>query len=154
MPPKRLLATTFIPSAWIDDTLISERRAGLTKYLNDVLQSPEYKGNPALAAFFSQSTPTSAFDLEDALPSTLSRKAALDLKAQSADVTPIAAAYYENWATSPSVENIDFSKFDIIFFGKFTNTFGVFLLSIIVCKRSLPLVPLTNYPGILMLWPC
>jgi len=119
LPPKRLLATTFIPSVWIDDTLISERRAGLTKYLNDILQSPEYKGNPALVAFFSQSAPTSAFDLEDALPSTLSRKTALDLKAQSANVSPIAAAYYENWATSPSVENIDFSKFDIIFFGKF-----------------------------------
>ncbi|KIM81786.1 glycoside hydrolase family 18 protein [Piloderma croceum F 1598] len=116
LPPKRLLAITFIPSAWIDDTLISERRAGLTKYLNDVLQSPEYKGNPALVAFLSQSTPTGSFDFEDALPSMLSRKAALDLKAQSADVTPIAAAYYENWATSPSVENIDFSKFDIIFF--------------------------------------
>jgi chitinase len=117
LPPKRLLATTFIPSAWIDDTLISERRAGLTRYLNDILQSPEYKGNPALVEFLSQAPPTSAFDLEDALPSTLSRKAALDLNAQSAAVTPIAAAYYEDWATSPKVENIDFSKFDIIFFG-------------------------------------
>jgi chitinase len=156
LPPKRLLATTFIPSAWIDDTLISERRAGLTKYLNDVLQSPEYKGNPVLVAFLSQSTPTSAFDLEDALPSTLSRKAALDLKARSADVTPIAAAYYENWATSPSVENIDFSKFDIIFFGKFTKACDECFCAYLsfICKRSLPPVPRTSYPGILMLWPC
>ncbi|KIM81785.1 glycoside hydrolase family 18 protein [Piloderma croceum F 1598] len=116
LPPKRLLVTTFIPSAWIDDTLISERRAGLTKYLNDILQSPQYEGNSALVGFLSQAVSTSAFDLEDALPSTLSRKAALDLVGQAAAVTPIAAAYYEDWATSPSVENIDFSKFDIIFF--------------------------------------
>jgi chitinase len=113
-----LLATTFIPSAWIDDTLISERRAGLTKYLDDILQSPQYEGNDALVGFLSQAAPTTACDLEDALPSTLSRKAAFDLVGQAATVTPVAAAYYEDWATSPSVENIDFSKFNIIFFGK------------------------------------
>lgn len=64
------------------------------------MQSSEFKGSPALAQFLSQATPSSAFDLEDALPSTLSRKTAVDVQAQAAavtsTVTPIAAAYYEN----------------------------------------------------------
>ncbi|KAF7351121.1 Glycoside hydrolase family 18 protein [Mycena sanguinolenta] len=37
LPPKRILATTFIPSAWVDDTLIAERKDGLKAYLNTVL---------------------------------------------------------------------------------------------------------------------
>jgi chitinase len=112
-----LLATTFVPSTWADDPLICERKAGLTNYLNDLLQSAEYKGNPALVQFLSQSSPVSGFDLEDALPSSISKQSALDLEAQVSAVKPIAAGYYENWTTSLSVENIEFSKFDIIFFG-------------------------------------
>jgi chitinase len=81
------------------------------------LQTPQYEENPVLVRFLNHAIPSRDFDLEDALPSTLSRKAALNLQAQVAAVTPIAAAYYEAWATSPTVENIKFSMFDIIFFG-------------------------------------
>ena len=111
--------TTFVPSAWADDALISERKTGLTRYLNDLLHSSEYSGDPALVYFLkSQLTLGSAFDLEDALPSTLSRMTALDLEAQGAvAVKPVAAAYYEAWATSPAVHNIHFPLFEIIFFG-------------------------------------
>ncbi|GLB44488.1 putative glyco_18 [Lyophyllum shimeji] len=122
LPPKRLLATTFIPSAWVDDALIAERKAGLTQYLSDLLQSPDYKDAPALLAFLSADDILAPrkFDVEDAVPSTLSRKAALDIDLTSdgdaeAAATPIAAAYYPDWA-GLTPENIDFSKFDILFF--------------------------------------
>ncbi|KAF8064330.1 glycoside hydrolase family 18 protein [Lyophyllum atratum] len=124
LPPKRLLATTFIPSAWVDDTLIAERKAGLTQYLSDLLRSPDYKEAPALLKFLTlDDAPTPhKFDVEDAVPSTLSRKAALTLGITSggdveAAATPIAAAYYVDWAAgSFPPEKVNFSKFDILFF--------------------------------------
>ncbi|ESK89485.1 glycoside hydrolase family 18 protein [Moniliophthora roreri MCA 2997] len=120
LPPKRILVTTFVPSAWVDDQLIAERKAGLAKYLSNVVQIPEYENHPALLNFLKgSSNPSRQFHLEDALPSTLSRKTALDLKnrveAEASD--PIAAAYYPDWSVwSNPPENIDFSKFDIVFF--------------------------------------
>lgn len=123
LPPKRLLATTFIPSAWLDDTLITERKTGLTQYLSNLLDSPQYKDTPALLDFLTadESKPVSKFNLEDAVPSTLSRKAALNLLSEGeveATATPIAAAYYVDWAAgSFPPEKLDFSKFDILFFG-------------------------------------
>lgn len=67
----------------------------------------------------SPSNPTQ-FNPEDAVPSTLTRKAAAALAKQdfSTAATPIAAAYYPDWAfdaTPP--ENLDYTKFDILFFG-------------------------------------
>lgn len=107
LPPKRILVTTFVPSAWVDDKLIAERKSGLTGYLTNVLESQTYRSSSALREFLTPD-PTPAvfrtFDLEDALPSTLSRKTALALKAQAleapangevkAAATMIAAAYY------------------------------------------------------------
>ncbi|KAG6833417.1 hypothetical protein H0H87_007402 [Tephrocybe sp. NHM501043] len=123
LPPKRLLATSFIPSAWIDDTLIAERKAGLTKYLSDLLKSTEYKDAPLLRDFFTEDygRERARFDVEDAVPSTLSRKAAMKLESTN-DVeetaTPIAGAYYVDWAASGNPpEGVNFAKFDILFFG-------------------------------------
>lgn len=127
LPPKRLLTTTFIPSAWIDNALITERKDGLAKYLDALFSSPDYACSSILADFITPnlSKSFSKFNPEDALPSTLSRKAAVDLLAhiETADdvralAAPIAAAYYPDWSagTNPP-ENIDFSKFDILFFG-------------------------------------
>ncbi|KAJ7169102.1 glycoside hydrolase superfamily [Mycena crocata] len=117
LPPKRLLVTTFIPSAWVDDALISERKAGLEHYLNKLLQVPDYRHSDAVQEFLSLSIPDSLPDieLEDAVPSTLSRKTAEELI--SAAATFIAAAYYPSWtAWNYPPEKLDYSKYDILFF--------------------------------------
>ncbi|KAI0694388.1 glycoside hydrolase family 18 protein [Cerioporus squamosus] len=121
LPPKRILATAFVPSAWLDDTLIAERKAGLSAYLAGLLQSPQFRAHKFFLDFLTPSTTASSspeFNLEDALPSTLSRKAALSAQSRlSAQATPIAAAYYPDWSsgTNPPAK-IDFSKFDILYF--------------------------------------
>lgn len=65
--------------------------------------------------------------MEDALPSTLSRKAALEAQSrlEAEASTPIAAAYYPDWAsdTNPPAD-IDFSKFDILLFGESSLLFA------------------------------
>ncbi|KAJ6593462.1 glycoside hydrolase superfamily [Mycena capillaripes] len=111
LPPKRILVTAFIPSAWVDETLIAERKEGLKAYLNTLLATSQYKDNETLREFLTPSLLASPrqFDLEDALPSTLSQKAAQQLGA-------VAAAYYPDWsADSFSPEHLDYSKFDILF---------------------------------------
>ncbi|KAJ7647731.1 glycoside hydrolase family 18 protein [Roridomyces roridus] len=115
LPPKRLLVTTFIPSAWVDDTLISERKAGLEEYLSKLLQVPEYRHNDAVQEFLEESIQPSAreFELEDVLPSTLTKKAADELL--NATSSFIAASYYASWSNI-APEKIDYSKFDILFF--------------------------------------
>ncbi|KAF7297935.1 Glycoside hydrolase family 18 protein [Mycena chlorophos] len=123
LPPKRLLVTTFLPWAWADDALITERKAGLANYLANLLKVPQYRHNPAVQAFIgpsleSLSRPPLEFELEDALPSTLSRKTAEDLLELAAATAsgPIAAAYYPTWATETNPPSkIDYSKFDILF---------------------------------------
>ncbi|KAF8970626.1 glycoside hydrolase superfamily [Flammula alnicola] len=123
LPPKRLLATTFIPSAWVDDGLIAERKIGLTEYLFDILSTPKYKDQPLIFEFLSAQTlqRDQKFDLEDALPSTLTRTKALTLASGAADseistsAAIISAAYYPDWSAIPP-QSIDFSKFDIIFY--------------------------------------
>ncbi|KAI0658625.1 glycoside hydrolase family 18 protein [Cubamyces menziesii] len=122
LPPKRILATTFVPSAWLDDTLIAERKAGLSAYLTGLLQSPQFRVHKALIDFLTPSGASPAsrgFNLEDALPSTLSRKAALETQAKlsAQATTPLYASYYPDWSSGqipPS--SLDFSKFDIILF--------------------------------------
>lgn len=123
LPPKRILVTTFLPSAWLDDALISERKAGLASYIQALTESEDFRTHPQLIEFLESSvfkSNSAKFDPEDAVPSTLSRKAAAALAKQdfSVSATPIAAAYYPDWsfdATPP--ENLDYSKFDILFFG-------------------------------------
>lgn len=125
LPPKRILVTTFLPSAWADDKLIAERKAGLTTYMNKLVNHDNYRESPVLRTFLSVSAPIvtdKEISLEDALPSTLSRKAALAAQAQVAAASPIAAAYYPDWsADSNPPESLDYSKFDILFFGKRPN---------------------------------
>lgn len=115
LPPKRVLATTFVPSAWVDDALIAERKAGLSAFLNDVLRTG-LSTHSAVKDFLGQATPSKdGFDPEDALPSTMSRKDALQMKAAAA--SQIVAAYYPDWSTGTiAPENIDFSKYDLLFF--------------------------------------
>ncbi|KAJ7935123.1 glycoside hydrolase [Mycena leptocephala] len=119
LPPKRILVTTFIPSAWVDDTLIAERKEGLKTYLNALLATSQYKDNETLREFLAPTLLASPrqFDLEDALPSTLSRKAAQQLGEVTAAATFIAAAYYPDWSADAfPPEGLDYSRFDILNF--------------------------------------
>lgn len=123
----------------MDDKLIAEREAGLTAYFSNLLNVQAYAEHPAVVDFLAPS-PTAAkanrFDAEDALPSTLSRKDAAALSDADdevkAEASFVAASYYPYWAVySNPPENIDFSKFDILFFGtcnglslvRYTNSF-------------------------------
>lgn len=119
LPPKRLFVTTFVPSAWLDDALIAERKAGLTTYLCDLLAS-KFKYSEVLTEFLSPEPREYPcfFDVEDALPSTLFRKVPLASNQEvSTAAAIIAAAYYPSWSagTTPP-EKLDFSKFDILFY--------------------------------------
>ncbi|KAJ3859360.1 glycoside hydrolase family 18 protein [Lentinula novae-zelandiae] len=135
LPPKRILVTSFVPSAWLDDVLIEERKTGLAAYLNAILVHPTYRNAPALSDFLSSNdskTSNPKLDLEDALPSTMSRQSALQIKAQllsgdgeatankgemKADATLIAAAYYPDWSESEfPPESLDYTRFSILFF--------------------------------------
>lgn len=102
LPPRRLLITYFLPAAWVDDTLISERKVGLARWLSNLINSAEYRDNPLLLQFLtvSNSSVHVKFNLEDALPSTLSRKVALQLKAELDAEEERSMA-----ATSPSASN-------------------------------------------------
>ncbi|KAF9033124.1 glycoside hydrolase family 18 protein [Panaeolus papilionaceus] len=138
LPPKRLLTTTFVPSAWLDNTLINERKAGLQEYLSDLLATPKYQDKPVVFEFLSAQTlereRDGKFDLEDALPSTMTRAKALNLASNpmeseiSTAAAMINASYYADWAAGRlPPENVDFSKFDIIYFSFVTpsSTFGI-----------------------------
>ncbi|KAF8514622.1 glycoside hydrolase superfamily [Gautieria morchelliformis] len=116
LPPKRILATTFLPSAWVDDRLIEERKAGLNAYIKAVLRDVRWRTDSALVEFFAPSSigASRKFNLEDALPSTLSRKGAEAIMA-AASLT--AAAYYPDWSVNSNPpESIDYSKFDLLYF--------------------------------------
>lgn len=70
--------------------------------------------------------------LEDALPSTLTRKVALEVQNQliSVAATPIAASYYPDWVVdSNPPESLDYSKFDVLFFGESYDAKVIFTCS-------------------------
>jgi outer membrane biosynthesis protein TonB len=65
----------------------------LATYLSKLVHSPEYAKSPILSEFLTPSAPLKQssddeFDLEDAVPSTLTRKAALQLKAEPEEPLP------------------------------------------------------------------
>ncbi|KZV89515.1 glycoside hydrolase family 18 protein [Exidia glandulosa HHB12029] len=120
LPPKRVVTTTFVPSAWADDALIEERKAGLYSYLESLLASPEHATSPALLAFLdAHKSQDQAFNPEDAVPSTLSRATALELvQAARADAEVEGALTRPpDWSVNAlAPETLWFGKFDIIYF--------------------------------------
>ena len=91
-------------------------------YINNLLKSAKYKDHSALATFLSaecdMTEELKELNLEDAVPSTLSRQAALEAHGKAAANSFIAAAYYPDWAASTvPPESLDYSKFDVLYFG-------------------------------------
>jgi chitinase len=106
-----------LPSAWVDDRLIEERKAGLNAYLKAVLRDIRWRTHSALVDFFVPSSigALGKFNLEDALPSTVSRKGAEAIMAAASLTAP---AYYPDWSVNSNPpESIDYSEFDLLYFG-------------------------------------
>jgi len=120
-PPKGFLVNV-LPSAWVDDQLITERKAALTTYLNTLLQDQEFQANPVLLKFLTSTSPAllGRGDSSVAIPLMVSENMVLNVETATTSVaaTPIAASYYPDWsAGSCPPSELDFSKFDILFFG-------------------------------------
>ncbi|KAF8970627.1 glycoside hydrolase superfamily [Flammula alnicola] len=109
LPPKRVVATTLAPSAWIDDDLIKERKIGLQMYLTDLIHDLERRRHPEFL------TPVSGSLPDMVSKTTLASKAAA-FKDDN-NIKFVAASYYPSWSSDTLAPNtIDFSKFDILFF--------------------------------------
>ena len=137
--PKRFLTTTLFPSAWVDGTLIAERKAGLAKWLSAVLWSSEYQNTPTFLDFLNRSPCTEGLQaelgpgVEDVLPSSLSRASAVETvrsfvsQGEFKLATPleplafgfVSSAYYPHWAaTSTPPESLEYNKIGFLFFGE------------------------------------
>lgn len=107
--------------------MIAERKDGLSAYLKAVLSDPQFRNSSYVSDFLTENQTKQQFDPEDALPSTLSRKAALsmlksvDTKDVETAAVPISGAYFPDWS-SVQPESVDFSKYDILWFGEFVST--------------------------------
>ncbi|KAK2460378.1 hypothetical protein APHAL10511_007543 [Amanita phalloides] len=121
LPPKRVFATSLIPSAWIGDALIAERKVGFASYLTQLSQSAKFENDARFLEFLSGTRPIqTTFDAEDALPSTLSGNilGGLEPPIENSNThSLIAASYYPDTSVREfPPEKLDYSKFDIIFF--------------------------------------
>jgi chitinase len=128
LPPRRALSNVVVPSAWIDDQLISERKAGLAAYLNHLLTIKKLQDNQVWLQFLTAPSfdPSQFLDTPSDLPFMVAKStlAADQTTIESDDpkLAPVAATYYPIWAADDCPpERLDFTKFDIIFFG---NAFG------------------------------
>ena len=124
LPPKRVVATSLVPSAWVDDELIKERKAGLQIYLTTLLHDLKFRAHLELVRFLTPSAGLRDAEAYDASPVMVSKGALVSRPASNdEDIRkPIAASYYPAWASGTVAPNdINFSKFDVIFFGKFKS---------------------------------
>lgn len=119
LPSKHAITTGVVPLAWVDDDLIAERKAGLNVYLTNIIKAPEFQLHPIVHEFMSRA-PNALCRSETSVPCMISRdKATASRNELEPDSRrPIAAAYYPTWsAGSTPPDKIDFSRFDILFFG-------------------------------------
>jgi len=81
LPPKHSFEVVFVPGAWIDYKLIRERKDGLTAYLAALLSKNEWRLNTDLLKFLTTTDIDVGigFDMQDALPSTISKTAGLEV---------------------------------------------------------------------------
>uniref|UniRef100_A0A8H8CJU2 Chitinase n=1 Tax=Psilocybe cubensis TaxID=181762 RepID=A0A8H8CJU2_PSICU len=124
LPPKHVFATSFLPSAWVDNQLIEERKRGLQMFLTHLLHRLDARSSATFLAFIGASDLVmneSCFWPKAGLPEmsfkgTLMPKEILKNEPERT-TKPIAAAYYPSWASDSSPPHkIDFSKFDVLFF--------------------------------------
>ncbi|KAK0216319.1 glycoside hydrolase family 18 protein [Armillaria fumosa] len=118
LPPKNSVFNAIIPSAWVDDELIAERKDGLLAYLNSLLRSSRYQASSKLLAFLNPNYMTDVHGLDDEITPSMICKVNLTIKAPVSRLSsPVAAAYYPDWSSwSNPPGKLDFSKFDILFF--------------------------------------
>ncbi|KAF9558511.1 glycoside hydrolase family 18 protein [Agrocybe pediades] len=129
LPPKRALSTSCIPSAWVNDELIEERKKGFETYLTHIIHDVCLRNHPEVVKFLSAGDYMPgecqvAVGEKQQGHQEMSAKSSLGFLqyATLADEPEdkkrfIAASYYPSWAsdTNPP-EKIDFSKFDILFY--------------------------------------
>lgn len=117
-PPRRALAAALIPAAWVDDVLISERKVGLQMFLTDVLHDLHLRARPEVLRFLAPYAPksmiyTSAMVSTGAPASCTTVRVGEDMAGSY-----VAASYYPSWsADTLPAHTIDFSKFNVLFFG-------------------------------------
>ncbi|RDB17715.1 Chitinase A1 [Hypsizygus marmoreus] len=123
LPPNHHLTNAVVPSAWVNDELIAERKSGLAAYLTHVNTVPEFQDNPIYVQFLS----SPSFDMDSLgqgakeTPNMVSRDTVKIYQVIASDpdtqATPIAAAYYPSWSAWTNPPNkLNFAKFDIIFY--------------------------------------
>ena len=121
LPPKRAITTSLVPSAWVDDELIKERKAGLQIYLTNLLHDLKFRAHLELIRFLAPSAGFRDAEVSSASPVMTAKGAPVSRPVlNDEDIRkPIAASYYPAWASDTvAPSDIDFSKFDVIFFGK------------------------------------
>lgn len=115
MPQKHTLNTSIIQHAWLDDRLIADRKRGLALYINSLIGDYKFREHSALLDFLSPDV-----IVDPALPQMVAKESLTLTKGiDENNVKAIAASYYPAWSTDTVPPNkIDFSKFDLLFFGK------------------------------------
>jgi len=118
LPPKHSFASTIRVSNRIKDSVISERKAGLSAYLSFLLNIPEYREHDVLKQFLSPLFETNAAGKSPQM--VYLNKAVLGTGVCPLTIATrqIVASYYPSWCVDDRPpESLDFSKFDILFFG-------------------------------------
>ncbi|KAF5347319.1 hypothetical protein D9756_009917 [Leucocoprinus leucothites] len=143
LPAKHTL-TNLVPSAWVNDELITERKEGLALYTHSILQSTEIQDHPILVQFLtpgpfapfgmpqiecrapivrmeSRSLASVAVDPTQSRPLSIKSEPDQDGTKIAGSGIAIAGAYYPTWAVDTlEPEKIAFSKYDVIFFAFIT----------------------------------
>ncbi|EKM76188.1 hypothetical protein AGABI1DRAFT_108941 [Agaricus bisporus var. burnettii JB137-S8] len=137
LPAKHSLTTNLVPSAWLNDELIAERKEGLETYLHNLLRCYDLQDHPLLVQFLTPGLfypfgtpqtepgdPVANMESKSLLSVNVSPDRSHEIYTRSEageglarHSEPLAAAYYPSWAADTlSPEKIAYTKFDIIFF--------------------------------------
>ncbi len=102
-----------VPTAWVDDALIAERKAGLQMFLTDILHDLSLRTRPEVLRFLAPDAANTTY-----APAMMSTGAPASYARDGVAGRYISASYYPSWsADALPAHTIDFSKFDVLFFG-------------------------------------